>query len=335
MRRAAALALSAAIVLAGCAGRGGHGDQMAGPFRPLGDRQLELMLGSYPTPGPNASEDIHDSEGHVVARPARLVAYADEVVAYEPGVPGPIPEGSEPRTALGAPDYHADPRHLPRAVSLGNGGSITLGFSTSAIVDGDGPDIFIFEVGPSVEAMNVDISADGKQWIPVGTAWGGPCAVDIGPHVAPGEAFRYVRIRDVAHQGAESDSWPGADIDAVGVIAAAQRLALPSEVLFEFDRDTLAPGAPAALDRVVQAIRARGDARVTVEGHTDDVGTEEYNQGLSDRRAQAVADYLAQNGVPRDRITARGLGESRPVAPNDGDDNRRKNRRVEIVIQGK
>jgi outer membrane protein OmpA-like peptidoglycan-associated protein len=222
---------------------------------------------------------------------------------------------------------------LPRAVSLGNGGSITLGFAKGVLVDGPGPDLFIFEIGPSVEALLVDVSADGKTWIAVGEARGGACAIDIGPHVSPSDVFRFVRLRDVPHQGAESDAWPGADIDAIGVRAAPQRVALPNEVLFEFDSDALASGASGALDRVVAAIKARPRARVTVEGHTDDVGNAEYNQKLSERRAEAVAAYLAQKGVERGRVTARGLGARRPAAPNDSDENRGKNRRVEIVIE--
>ncbi len=60
----------------------------------------------------------------------------------------------------------------PRAVTLGNGGSLTLGFSHEALVDVEGPDLFIFEIGPGVEAMMVDISVDGKTWISVGEAPG-------------------------------------------------------------------------------------------------------------------------------------------------------------------
>jgi outer membrane protein OmpA-like peptidoglycan-associated protein len=255
------------------------------------------------------------------------------VVAYEVGVPAPLPEGQDPRMALGPPDYTPDRWALPRAVSLGNGGSITLAFGEGALIDGDGPDLFIWEIGPSVEAVSVEISADGATWIPVGTARGGLCAVDIGPYVARDDVFHFVRLRDVPFQGRESDSWPGADIDAVAVLGSARRVSVPSEVLFAFDSDALGDAAPAELDRVVESIREQPAARVTVEGHTDDVGTDEYNLGLSQQRAQAVATYLAQKGIAPERITARGYGKSRPAAANDGDEGRRKNRRVEIVIQ--
>ncbi|MDT4885035.1 Outer membrane protein A [compost metagenome] len=67
-------------------------------------------------------------------------------------------------------------------------------------------------------------------------------------------------------------------------------------------------------------------------GHTDNVGSDHYNQGLSERRAQSVADFLASQGVPADKLTSQGLGESQPVADNDSDEGRAQNRRVEIQV---
>lgn len=333
MRRAAPLL--AAVLAFGCLQPGRHGAIDASHFVPRTDAQLHAELGDYPSPGQTPSNEIHDALGHLVPLPTQLAAFADEVIAYEPGIPGPIPEGEDPRAALGSPDYLVDRWDKPHAVTLGNGGSLTLGFSHEALVDVDGPDLFIFEIGPGVEAMMIDISADGKTWVRVGEAPGGPCAIDIHDHVEPGEAFRYVRIRDIPFQGAESDAWPGADIDAVGVLGGAERVALPSEVLFDLDSDTLTAGAVPALDRVVASILRRRDAAVTVEGHTDDQGPEAYNQRLSERRAEAVAAYLSAKGVERARITPRGFGEGRPVGLNDSEIGRRKNRRVEVVIRGR
>jgi OmpA-OmpF porin, OOP family len=312
---------------------GCHGALDGSRFVPASDRQLEQLLGDFPSPGPSVSSEVHDAAGNVVAFPRERAHFASRVVAYEVGSPAPLPEGQDPRTALGPPDYAPDRWARPRAVSLGRGGALTLAFDEGALLDGDGPDLFIWEIGPSVEAMNVDISADGQTWTAVGVAPGGPCAVDIGPYVSRDDVFHFVRLRDVPFQGAESDAWPGADIDAVAVLGSSRRVSLPSEVLFAFDSDALGEGAPAELDRVVEAIRAQPGARVTVEGHTDDVGADEYNRSLSERRAQAVAAYLAQQGIGKERIAARGYGKSRPVTANDGDEGRRRNRRVEIVIR--
>lgn len=332
----AALAALALLPASGCArlaGRRGAID--ASRYVPRTDAQLKAELGGYPSPGRTPSNDIHDALGHLVSPPTEMGAFADEVIAYEPGIPAPIPEAEDPTAALGPPDYEVERWHTPRAVTLGNGGSITLGFSHGVLVDTEGPDLFIFEIGPGVEAMTVEISADGKTWISVGEAPGGPCAIDIHTYVEPGEAFRYVRIHDVPFQGAESDVWPGADIDAVGVMGGAERVALPSEVLFEHDSDILAEGAGPSLDRVVSSVQWRLEAQVSVEGHTDDQGAEEYNQRLSERRARAVAAYLVSKGIEEERITTRGFGESRPIGLNDSPIGRQKNRRVEIVIRGK
>jgi len=336
MRRAApVLVVLAALLALGCMRTGRHGAIDESRYVPRSDAQLRAELGGYPSPGGTPTGDIHDAHGHLVARPTELSAFAEEVIAYEPGIPGPIPEGEDPSAALGPPDYLVERWHQPRAVTLGNGGSITLGFSEGALVDIEGPDLFLFEIGPGVEAMMVDISADGKTWVRVGEAPGGACAIDIGPYVEPGEAFRYVRIRDIPFQGAESDTWPGADIDAVGVLGGAERVALPSEVLFEFDSDILAAGAGPALDRVAASILRRKGPQVTVDGHTDDQGADAYNLRLSERRAEAVAAYLISKGVDPARITPRGFGEGRPIGLNDSEIGRRRNRRVEIVIRGR
>jgi OOP family OmpA-OmpF porin len=75
------------------------------------------------------------------------------------------------------------------------------------------------------------------------------------------------------------------------------------------------------------------DKGVELEGHTDSIGTEQYNQGLSERRAASVRDYLQKKGVDSGRITSRGFGESKPIADNKTRDGRAKNRRVEIRVR--
>jgi outer membrane protein OmpA-like peptidoglycan-associated protein len=332
MPRPALLAALLAVHACGCLGQGRRGAIDQSPFVAKSDQQLEKLLGDYPNPGPNASDVFHDQRGAEVSFPASRARFADRVVDYTVGDPAPVPEGQEPDRALGPPDYQPDKWQPPRAVSLGNGGSLTLEWTKGVLSDGEGPDLFIFEIGPSVEAMYVELSADGAAWIPAGVAPGGFCAVDIGPYVEPGAVFRFVRLRDVPFSGAESDTWPGADIDAVAVTAGAERVTVPSEVLFAFDSDTLAAGAAEELGKVLRSVAARPGARVTVEGHTDDVGDDAYNQDLSLRRARAVVEHLVQRGVPRARLGARGLGKARPVAANDSDDGRKRNRRVEIVI---
>jgi len=111
-------------------------------------------------------------------------------------------------------------------------------------------------------------------------------------------------------------------------------------VNFDFDKATLRPDAVAILSEAAEILRRYPELRVEVAGHTDSIGTDAYNQGLSERRARAVYDYLTSNGVDASRLAGpNGYGESRPIAPNtnpDGSDNpegRAQNRRTELNVQ--
>jgi OOP family OmpA-OmpF porin len=111
-------------------------------------------------------------------------------------------------------------------------------------------------------------------------------------------------------------------------------------VNFDFDKSTLRPDAVAILNEAIEILKRYPDLKVEVAGHTDSVGTDAYNQGLSERRARAVYDYLTSNGIDAARLVGpNGYGESRPIAPNtnpDGSDNpegRAQNRRTELNVQ--
>ncbi len=104
------------------------------------------------------------------------------------------------------------------------------------------------------------------------------------------------------------------------------------DVLFDTGKATLKPGADLSLNRLATYLRANPNTRVQIEGHTDSRGSDEYNQELSERRAQAVATALESQGIPADRVQAVGRGKSFPVASNDTPAGRQQNRRVEIVF---
>lgn len=104
------------------------------------------------------------------------------------------------------------------------------------------------------------------------------------------------------------------------------------DVLFEFGRADIKPGAQDALRKLSAYLKEHPDRRVLIEGFTDSVGSESANLVLSQRRADAVAQALASLGVVGDRISTRGYGESYPVADNSSDTNRALNRRVEVYI---
>ena len=108
---------------------------------------------------------------------------------------------------------------------------------------------------------------------------------------------------------------------------------LSGSVLFRSAESTLLPSAQVKLDQVANALLAVRERNLIVAGHTDSHGSDSYNQSLSQRRAEAVRDYLVQRGYPGDRIQARGMGESSPIADNASPEGRANNRRVEIIIE--
>jgi OOP family OmpA-OmpF porin len=105
-------------------------------------------------------------------------------------------------------------------------------------------------------------------------------------------------------------------------------------VNFDFDKATLRPDAKVILDEAAAILKRNPDVRVDVDGYTDSIGTKEYNQKLSERRAASVADYLASQGVNRSSLIPRGFGEDNPVDSNKTKEGRAKNRRVELLVQG-
>jgi outer membrane protein OmpA-like peptidoglycan-associated protein len=107
-----------------------------------------------------------------------------------------------------------------------------------------------------------------------------------------------------------------------------------SDVLFDVDKATLKPGAREKLAKVAGILLAQPGISIDVEGHTDSTGSEEYNQRLSERRAESVRDYLVQSGIASNAVATEGYGESRPVATNGTAAGRQQNRRVELVVSG-
>lgn len=107
---------------------------------------------------------------------------------------------------------------------------------------------------------------------------------------------------------------------------------LGANVLFDTGSATLKPGADVSLDRLATYLRAHPQTRIMVEGFTDSRGSDEYNDALSQRRAQAVANALTTRGVSPDAIRAIGRGKAYPVATNDTQAGRQQNRRVDIVF---
>jgi OOP family OmpA-OmpF porin len=126
----------------------------------------------------------------------------------------------------------------------------------------------------------------------------------------------------------------GSGAAPVSVAAAATKKTIVLRgINFDFDKAKIKPEFEGVLDAGADVLKENPGVHVQVAGYTDSVGTDAYNQGLSERRANAVKDYLASHGVDASRLTAVGFGESNPVADNKTADGRAQNRRVELNIQ--
>jgi outer membrane protein OmpA-like peptidoglycan-associated protein len=142
---------------------------------------------------------------------------------------------------------------------------------------------------------------------------------------------------DAAHVAAASSGQQATElqrqIEALQAKATDRGLVLTlGDVLFTSGRADLKTGATGNLNKLVAFLNKYPDRTVAIEGYTDSVGSEDYNQGLSERRADSVKSYLAGQGIGSTRLSASGKGKSDPVAGNDSASGRQQNRRVEVII---
>lgn len=263
-----------------------------------------------------------DRQGGETYFPLGDISFTDEVVSFERREPN-NKKNSDPAQALSMPDN--------RTLSLSCGGNVVLAFNDNSLVDIKGADLYVFEAGPDVEPTSLSISKDGKEWIEIGRVAGGKAEIDIAPYVSKSDVFRFVRLTDL--KSACNSSYPGADIDAVGAIGSGIKLSLTAAILFDSGRFRLKEGADAEIARQLHTVDGFDSMKVVVEGHTDNVGTVEANIELSKKRALAVREYLvSKENIDPNLITIRGYGESQPIADNERQEGREKNRRVEMIF---
>jgi len=125
----------------------------------------------------------------------------------------------------------------------------------------------------------------------------------------------------------------GAKVERVGEGEEAKvNITFDSGVLFDVDKAELKPETIANLNKLAEIMQKYPDTNIVVEGHTDSAGKEEYNMKLSEKRANSVSSYLAQQNVTRSRMNVKWYGESKPIASNDTEEGKKQNRRVEISI---
>jgi OOP family OmpA-OmpF porin len=115
---------------------------------------------------------------------------------------------------------------------------------------------------------------------------------------------------------------------------AAQKVTYAADTFFDFDKYVIKPEGKAKLDDLVAKTKGIALEVIIAVGHTDSVGTVEYNQGLSERRANAVKEYLVSKGIEKNRVYTEGKGEKQPIASNSTAEGRAKNRRTEIEVVG-
>lgn len=141
--------------------------------------------------------------------------------------------------------------------------------------------------------------------------------------------------KELANHECDPDLMPKAPAAATPAAAVSTKtITLSTDALFDFDKAILKPNGKKALDALVGDAKAVTVTKIVIEGHADSIGTDAYNQKLSERRAQAVKAYLTGKGVNPQKMETVGYGESRPVADNKTSAGRAQNRRVNVNITG-
>jgi outer membrane protein OmpA-like peptidoglycan-associated protein len=170
--------------------------------------------------------------------------------------------------------------------------------------------------GAAGAATGAAVSKDNTKGAIIGGAIGAVAGAIIGNYLD--------------NQAKEMEQVQGAEVVREG---DELKVTFAEKILFDFDSSALKAASQAQLDQVAGVLAKYPETNIVVKGHTDAKGSDEYNQRLSERRAAAVMNYLEDQGVGGSRITARGYGESMPVASNDTEDGRAENRRVELSIK--
>ncbi len=206
----------------------------------------------------------------------------------------------------------AIPRHTHVALLLVGLGGVTIGCATKA---GTGA-VVGTAGGAAAGAVIGKVAGSTAKGAIIGAVVGGAAGAIIGARMDTQARELEQRIK-------------GATIERVG---EGIQVTFASGLLFAFDADVVEPDARANLTELATSLDRFRDTDVVIIGHTDQLGASDYNQTLSERRANAAATFLISHGVIGDRLITKGLGESEPVATNGTEAGRQANRRVEIAI---
>lgn len=185
------------------------------------------------------------------------------------------------------------------------------------------------DVGPNVQDSSGNAVKDSS----------GACIVSNGqmlPECRPAKAPAAPAPAAAAAPAAPSTpAAPAAPAPAAKAPASVrQSVVIQADALFDFDKSVVRPDGKKSIDEALAKLQGVSLEMVIATGHTDSIGTDAYNQKLSERRAAAVKDYLVSKGIPSAKITTIGKGETQPVATNKTKEGRQKNRRVDIEFKG-
>ncbi len=205
-------------------------------------------------------------------------------------------------------------------------GAAVGGGGAAAIASGAGP----IGAGVAIGALLGSLACNRAQPEPVAVAQAAPTPpVVVAPAPAPvmdSDGDGVIDSMDLC-----PDTPAGTKVDANGCPAILLTL---TGVNFRFDSSAIEASSVQLLNQAVDALKEAGAVQVRVVGHTDSIGTDEYNVHLSDRRARAVVDYLVEHGIAASRLQAEGRGEREPVQSNQTAEGRMQNRRVELHVVG-
>jgi outer membrane protein OmpA-like peptidoglycan-associated protein len=272
--------------------------------------------------------------------PMNEVSFADSVVTYDPGALG-ANTGDEPDLyyqnsllALGPPDHHI--KFDSSFVSLGKGGTLVIKFIDNLLIDGLGPDLYIFTLDSIPEEIIVWISQNGKIFRRAGTISSQNPMLDINSIAEPGIFYSYVKLRDVEDQGEENCKTLGADIDAVGCINTIIRIVIPTSQIFLDENIEFQPDASNHLSAIVDQIRLYNNAYVSIEVYTDNRGAEDYCLLLSQQWAEIIRNYfLNEQHLDKIHFSAIGWGKNKSIKSSYREKNHLENGRIEILIKAK
>jgi outer membrane protein OmpA-like peptidoglycan-associated protein len=245
-----------------------------------------------------------------------------------------------------------------REVLTRNGDASTCAKATrgdAAPPDGCGALIRVDVVPLGEEKAHAPVCPEGTDWngsqcigrkvvtqvdCPGGTKWDGArCVANVDTSCAAGMHF-------VAGKGCIGDAPAAPPAPAPSAVAGPSpqdagpstliavtptEIRLRQQIHFQFDKDAILPSSFALLDAIVAALRENPTVTLEVQGHTDNRGAAQYNLKLSQKRAESVVAYLVGKGIDKSRLTAKGYGMERPLVPNSSEEERAKNRRIELV----